>query len=270
MPVADLTQHPVFVLGSVRSGTSVVALSLLKCGRYEGFGEGHLLPLVDELLATTREYYDKISPSDHTGSLLTHTPLLTFEKAIRQIFVHLTRAKFPSGYWVDKTPSLKGVLTAPLMREIWPNARFIFVQRRLLENLVSRLRKFPECSLEHHYREWVDVLQSWRKVHASLADCSIVIEQMELARSPDRVGAELAEFLELPASCAAELRSFLALGRPEQTSASIEARETLDLLGISSADREALHAFCDPTMIEFGYSYGTEYYSETGPIRAIA
>ena len=57
IPFRDETQHPVFILGPARSGTSALALALLKSGRYEGYGEGHLLPLAHTLISTVDTYY---------------------------------------------------------------------------------------------------------------------------------------------------------------------------------------------------------------------
>src|SRR5579863_10032735 len=47
---SDPSQHPVFILGTTRSGTSAVSLALLKSGAYGGAGEGHVLELLGDLL----------------------------------------------------------------------------------------------------------------------------------------------------------------------------------------------------------------------------
>lgn len=45
--------------------------------------------------------------------------------------------------WVDKTPDPRMIKCVPRLKRAWPNAKFIFVKRRGIENLESRIKKFP-------------------------------------------------------------------------------------------------------------------------------
>ena len=141
-PITDEGQFPVFVLGPARSGTSAMALGLLDSGRYSGYGEGHLLPLAHDLLATADTYYRRYAEAG-ADTLLGRVPIAAFQSLIRRSFVQLARDVFPTRFWLDKTPTVAMVHAAPLMKELWPNARFIFMKRRVIENVLSRLRKFP-------------------------------------------------------------------------------------------------------------------------------
>ncbi len=260
MPMADLTQHPVFILGPARSGTSALALALIKCGVYEGFGEGHLLPLAGELLAAVRRFYEVKRTPEGEDTLLERVPAVTFDRAIRRSFVQLTRSLFPSGYWVDKTPTVEAVRAAPLMREIWPNAKFVFVKRRVVENIASRIRKFPNEPLEYHYQDWAAVLQAWLAVRGPLGDCALEIEHLEMAREPEKVGGEIARFLKLDSRIAWRFEASLRSDRPQQTGEVIGKIESLDALSLPDSRLQDVHADCDDMMREFGYSYGEEYF----------
>lgn len=262
LPVADDRQFPVFILGPARSGTSALALGLLKTRRYEGYGEGHLLPLALELLRTAHKYYDASAAKEKDDTLIRKIPVRTFERLVRRSFVQLTRSAFPSGYWLDKTPTVEMVRAAPLMRELWPNARFIFIKRRVIENVISRLRKFPQDSLEEHYMDWHGVMHAWLDVRHILANVSIEVDHLELARSPADVSTKLSDFLGLTGDQSQKLANSLAGDRPEQTSDNFAAVHTLEDLNLTEEERERLTEQCNPVMAAFGYDYSGQYFSQ--------
>lgn len=85
------------------------------------------MPLAKELLHTADTYYATHRDLTSNDTTLRAIHLSTFQRVVRRGFVQLTREAFPSGYWIDKTPTAEMIRAAPLMREIWPNARFIFM-----------------------------------------------------------------------------------------------------------------------------------------------
>src|SRR5581483_8649104 len=141
MPTSDSNQFPVFVLGPARSGTSAITLALLQSGSYIGSGEGHLLPLSHQILSIIEQQYRLAGMQGSTA--LTRVSSDAFQKLIRRAFVKLAADLFPAPRWLDKTPTVEAVRASLLMRELWPNARFIFMKRRVIENVLSRQRKFP-------------------------------------------------------------------------------------------------------------------------------
>ena len=140
-PTSDETQLPLFILGPARSGTSVITLALLESASYVGTGEGHLLPLAHALVSAIDRYYQRHAHDPNT--MLGRVPIDAFQKLIRRSFVKLSADLFPTARWLDKTPTVEMVRASVLMKEIWPNARFIFMKRRVIENVLSRLRRFP-------------------------------------------------------------------------------------------------------------------------------
>lgn len=260
VPVIDAEPRPMFVLGPARSGTSALALALLGSGHYEGHGEGHLLPRAHHLLVAVDAYYAGRDAMGGPDTRLRSTHVSAFQRMVRRGFIQVSRAAYPTGRWIDKTPTAEMVRAAPLMRELWPNARFIFLKRRVIENVASRRRKFPHETLENHYNDWVDVLTTWTGVRGHLGDAAMEVEQFELAQRPVAAAAAIAAFLDLPAPAADRLRTVLADSNPEQTAATLGAVETLESLDLSPSQEWDLRAACGPVMAAYGYGFGEEYY----------
>lgn len=261
IPVVDTEAHPVFVLGPARSGTSALALALLGSGHYEGHGEGHLLPLAHHLLLAVDAYYAGHETVGGSDTRLRSTHISAFQRMVRRGFIQVSRAAYPSGRWIDKTPTAQMVRAAPLMQALWPNARFIFLKRRVIENVSSRRRKFPHETLENHYRDWVDVLTAWTGVRGQLGAAAMEVEQFELARHAAATADAIAAFLDLPTPAADRFRAVLAAGNPEQTSAALGEMETLGGLDLSPAQEAELRAACGPVMAAYGYGFGEDYYN---------
>ena len=145
MPTSDAAQLPVFILGPARSGTSAITLALLESGSYIGAGEGHLMPLAHGLLSAIDRHYQ---PAGEQSTMLSRVPSDVFQKLVRRAFVQLASDLFNTPRWLDKTATVEMVRASLLMRELWPHARFIFMKRRVIENVLSRRRKFPDGTTE--------------------------------------------------------------------------------------------------------------------------
>ena len=193
IPTSDPSQFPVFILGPARSGTSAVTLALLESAAYIGSGEGHLMPLLHPLLAVVDQHYRRVGGDPHT--MLGRVSISAFQKLIRRSFIQLARDLFPTPRWLDKTPSVEMVRAAPLMRELWPNARFIFMKRRVIENVLSRQRKFPQDSVDRHYSDWIAVMKAWIDVRDSLGDAYLEVEHRQLVVSPEETAVDDLRFL---------------------------------------------------------------------------
>jgi hypothetical protein len=258
-PTSDEKQLPVFILGPARSGTSAITLALLESGSYVGTGEGHLLPLAHGLVGAIDEYYHDRAKDPNT--MLGRVPIDAFQKLIRRSFVKLATDLFPTVRWLDKTPTVEMVRASVLMKELWPSARFIFMKRRVIENVLSRQRKFPEDSTERHYSDWVAVMTAWLAVRGKLGAAALEIEHRELVLDPDVVATSIASFLKLPEAAAARFHRYLNNSRPEQTDEIFGAIYSLDRLGLNENDARRMTAACDPIMHALGYSYDESYFA---------
>jgi len=256
---SDEKQLPVFILGPARSGTSAITLALLESGSYVGTGEGHLLPLAHDLLGAIDRYYQSRAKDPNT--MLGRVPIDAFQKLIRRSFVKLASDLFPTARWLDKTPTVEMVHAAVLMKELWPNARFIFMKRRVIENVLSRRRKFPEDSTELHYSDWAAVMEAWLAVRGKLGAAALEIEHRQLVLDPEAVATSIADFLKLPDAAAARFRRYLNKSRPEQTDEDFGAIYSLERLHLDENDARRMTAVCDPIMHALGYSYDESYFA---------
>jgi Sulfotransferase family len=261
-PRSDLSQYPVFVLGSARSGTSAMAQALLKLPRYCGPEEGHLLDLIEPLISVVRSFYiaRSVERSEGKNTLIGQVPPNFFEDGLSSLFVQLARNAFSKDYWVDKTPTYEIIDSASLLRRIWPNARFLFLRRRPIENILSRRRKFPSLSLSQHCRDYARVMQSWANVRNMMTGAAIEIDHLFLARNPQIVAAKLARMLSLGESEALQLEQSLAFDRPERTSDSFGAITALDKVGWERDDLDTFLSTCGPIMAMYGYDTGESYF----------
>jgi hypothetical protein len=259
MLTSDASQFPVFILGPARSGTSAITLALLESGSFIGTGEGHLMPLAQRLISEIDQQYRRADADEDTT--LARVSRDAFQNLIRRAFVKLATELFPTPRWLDKTPTVEMVRAAVLMRELWPNARFLFMKRRVIENVLSRRRKFPGDSTERHYSDWAAVMAAWLEVRGQLGNAALEIDHRQLVLDPDVVASSVASFLELPEAAAARFGRYLRASRPEQTDDNFGATYTLQHLGLEPQHAARLIAVCDPLMTAFGYGYGEVYYN---------
>jgi len=258
LPTSDASQSPLFVLGPARSGTSAITLALLESGSYIGTGEGHLMPLAHELLSVIDEHYRRAGSDRNTA--LGRVSSDAFQKLVRRAFVKLASELFPSPRWLDKTPTVEMVRASVLMRELWPNARFIFMKRRVIENLLSRRRKFPDGTTENHYSDWAAVMTAWLAVREKLGGAALEIDHRQLVVDPQEVASLIAAFLELEKPAAARFTDYLSGSRPEQTDGNFGATYSIEHLGLDEHGARRMMEVCDPVMSAFGYGYGDTYY----------
>ncbi len=141
---SDIGQHPVFVLGAARSGTSAMAQALLKLDRFEGHYEGHLLDLMAHLSVAVNKFFtektDDIAPGRNTTVSL--VPKSCFQDTLDELFVRVTRSIFLEGVWLDKgTPNSNMIYLAPRFRRMWPNSRFISPETQIYRRTQRRRRR---------------------------------------------------------------------------------------------------------------------------------
>jgi hypothetical protein len=260
--IIDSKQHPVIVLGAARSGTSAMAQALTTSGVYEGFEEGHFLDLLQPMLRSVEDFYEARAEewSPARSTLIRNIPQRFIVDGVQHIFIQAARHAFPTGRWVDKTPRPSMINVAPLLREIWPNARFIFMRRRAIENLESRLRKFPNTDFETHCREWALVIQNWYAIADQLKGAALEVDQLYLARNPAAVTATLRDFLRLSDESVSRIAQALATDQPERTESHFGAIADITNLGWTPQQLDIFRSACGEAMRLAGYSEGSDYY----------
>jgi hypothetical protein len=176
-----------------------------------------------------------------------------------QLLLRVAADGYKTRFWIDKTPTRDMVQSVPVLAETWPKARFVFMKRRGLENLMSRLRKFPAIGFEAHCVDWAAIMYDWRKVRSSVPGKFVEIEQRSLLLDPvgwaERVGAVIgldeAEIRALGARLSSE--------RAEMTDPTAQIFADISETGWSAEMIEMFRATCGPEMDAYGYTYDGRY-----------
>ena len=247
-----------FIVGAARSGTTAILFGLIQATRYAGFYEGHAFDLASRLVSAVEAHITakKELPirSYHLGHL--------GKQAIHSRIVELMRqfsAGFTVRYWADKTPTSDMVRSVPVLAEAFPLARFVFMKRRGIENVSSRLRKFPTSSFEFDCREWVASMAAWRAVRDQVTGRFVEIDQCDLSRKPEQVADRIGVLLSLSAEEIERLGKQFRDRRPEATGSDSGVVSNITGVGWTNEMIDLFRKICDAEMQAYGYTYDERY-----------
>ena len=254
------THSPVFVIGSPRSGTSALVDALFSVG-YHGFREGNLLPLLPVLAKTIDRHWSFFGKGG-AEVLVSNVDPEKIKAKIAFIFKDVVDALNPTAPWMDKSGNPEMIEAIPFLLTLWPDSRFIFAKRRALENIVSRMQKFPG-NFEYHCRDWAKNMETWRHRRQSLpADCWVEIDQQDMIRKPEACAAHLAGLLNLSVGQRDTLSAIFARSRPQQTAVGTAQRVlSLDATW-NEHQRQLFKLLCGPEMKAYGYSLDETYWQQ--------
>lgn len=254
-----MLRHPVFVVGSPRSGTSALVDVLLAAG-YSGFREGMLLSLMHGLDQQVERHFKVFTqPSDQV--LISRVDKDDLKDRLFRVFREVAEAHNGAAPWFDKTGNHDMILAIPVLRRLWPGSVFVFARRRGIENIVSRVRKFPGHGFEYHCRDWARTMWAWRQVRGGLPeDARAEVDQQDMIGRPEAVADRLCAFLGLPPERQAALVRTMRQNRPQQTEAGTAARRlTLETAGWDAAQAELFRLHCASEMAAYGYTTDEGY-----------
>lgn len=255
-------KKPVFILGSPRSGTTIIVTALKAATNADGYFEGHFLPLITLLEREIIKYYkDREDLILNKQLMIAHTPKNQLEKRIFQIFSNICDSLFESQIWFDKTPGVKMIKTAPYLNRVWPNSRFIFARRRGIECIMSRLRKFPNVSFEEHCKIWQLCMENWLNLRDKLKNSYIEIDQRDISLSPRLMATKIGQFLEIEPEQIEQIEQVFSTKRPEYTGGN-ELEKAIDITetGWNEEQIAIFKKYCSPVNEKFGYSESSSYY----------
>jgi len=211
--------RPILIVGSPRSGTSVLLSAIRDGAGVPGFGEGHLLPLVHAMVQAVEMHYKrKAGVIGHEAHLITHVDASFWREALFETVRSVYGTLHDERRWVDKTGDGNMIRACPLLCEVWPEVRFVFARRRGIENVLSRLRKFPRLDLRTHAQHWAECMNAWRGVRNDLAGRCVEIDQRDIGTRPVEVAERLRGFLGFDVLAREKMITILSGQRPQQTS----------------------------------------------------
>lgn len=255
-----MAKSPVFIVGSPRSGTSALVKALVTVG-YHGYNEGNFLPLmriIERAVDNHFAIFGKPNPNRLTAQI-DRTKLL---HGIQGIFRQLANEAHPHPLWFDKSGHAEMIPAIPILRRLWPDSVYVFCKRRAIENVASRLKKFPAQDFERHCAGWAKIMAAWRAVRAELpAEVFLEVDQQDLIRDTEGISARIAALLQLDAEQQRTLIKTFKSRRPQETTKGSAAQvHSLESIGWSAAQLATFQRHCGPEMEAYGYGSGSEYY----------
>lgn len=227
---------------------------------YSGFREGNFLSLV-RVLERDVERHFKMFANQNPAVLISRLEKSRLLSRILDVITEAAAQQQLGELWFDKTGNPEMIEAIPRLRTVWPDAVFIFAKRRGIENVLSRLKKFPGHTFEYHCRDWAQNMSAWQFVREQLGDQGIEIDQQEIIRKPEATAGRLVHFLGLPAEARRQIYKTFTNNRPEQTSIDSATRVvTLDNVGWDPEQRSTFLRLCVREMEFFRYSFTDDYW----------
>jgi hypothetical protein len=250
---------PVFIVGSPRSGTSALAGVMRNIG-YHGFLEGNFLSLLRHTDVLVDRHYVWFPETDEERVMLANIDKRDLKRRLFEVFRTTVNDLNPKEPWFDKSGNPEMILAIPIVRELWPGSVFVFAKRRGIENVISRMKKFPNHTFEYHCSDWAKNMAAWRTIRRQLPPgCFIEVEQRDMIQQPERTAQSLCAFLQVDESAVSAAYKVMSTRRPQESSEG-SASKTFSLAesGWTVEQTETFLKHCETEMKEFGYTMDLE------------
>lgn len=173
--------------------------------------------LVDMINTVRREKQTGIG-HDVFGTGLHH---LDPDALIRELFDGYERylaEEFACSHILDKTPTVAPIRAAPDLAAYHREAKFLYCSRRHVDNVHSKLMKFPDVTLEEHVAEWAACHAAWLGARAKLdaqGQEYLELDFFDLATDCAAVAARIGAYLGLDGDETAGIAHYLSSQRPQ-------------------------------------------------------
>ena len=264
-----LTYRPenvVFVVGSPRSGTTAVGNAVQKAFDTVIHGESHLAEIIISLVERAQKALLGSPARNIDGMLVNEITPADMQMNVIQLLKRLHRQFYGDSLVLDKTPGGPNIQALWLMLRAYPNAKVIFCKRRGIENVISRLKKFPQVSFSDHCTQWRQTFSIWGQTvrlntrELCAKDWHFEIDQFRLACEPDAITKELSDWLGLSEVQQQRALEYLKYQSPQKTSDYKKALD-FDELEWSQEQKQVFIDTCGEQMEKQGYSLGSDYFA---------
>jgi hypothetical protein len=256
------------VLGSPRSGTTIVGQMVQIGFAVESHGESHVAQGFELLSTEAEKYFSQSTAAKTNGTLCNEVPSLFVKAQLILAMRNLYQRIYRGADIVDKTPGNKMLQSLPLFFLAFPQTKVIYCKRRGIENIVSRQRKFPKVSFKGHCEQWSRNIELWKRVKRTISsrlkheDWFIEMEQYELANFGEKCSTEMVKFLEVPGTRLQSIINYQADNVLQKTAVNHQLAKSIDDTDWSAQDKTTFRYICSKVMSECNYSYDNSYYNK--------
>lgn len=221
--MGDPTDKPIFIVGMIRSGTTLVEQIVSSHPKVYGAGE---LDTIKNIAMAIPRATKSSKPFPYCVAELNETAI---KQGAKRYFDDITAMSDGSPYVTDKMPG--NFFHAGLIEILFPNARIIHTRRNPLDNCLSAyFNKFQTGQqfsydltfLGKYYREYARLMEHWRKV---LPKPMLEVQYEELVANQEEMSRRIVEFcgLEWDDRCL----EFHKNERPIRTASSWQVRQPM-------------------------------------------
>jgi hypothetical protein len=249
-----------YILGTTRSGTSALRNALAET-KFKGPGEGHLVPLLEDLLGVVYKQKTSGLGAKSSGNGLFRMSEHEMGVSIFLGYEHYLQKTYGSEFIVDKTPTIEPIKFSSHLNRFHSSAKFIHCARRHIDNIISKCRKFPEVPFEIHCREWTDCSLAWEEKKPQLNGNFIEFDYFDLVNDVIGVSIRVADYLGLSEEERNIFNNYIGVQRPEG-SKETELGRVARFSDVEWTDKEKIDfmRICEPRGSQLGY--GLDYYFE--------
>jgi hypothetical protein len=256
------------VVGSPRSGTTVVGNMIQQAYQVKAHGEAHLAELFSKLIEQTSQYITSGPAALNKGTLVWEMPAILLKAQLIKQLRDLYITYYGTTAIVDKTPGIPMLQALPLLLLAFPNAKVVYCQRRGIENVASRIRKFPKVKFEGHCRQWAQAVKVWQRTKKAISamltreDWFIEVEQFNLATSPKNVTQTIGDFLGTNDASINRMFNYQAEKSPQVTGGKPSDITSIERLNWAEEQKAFFISHCGTLMSDLGYSFDESYFKK--------
>lgn len=239
---------PIFILGNPRTGSSTVSDCLRELLGIQGYHEGQFNNLKEY------EANKDIAIGNINRELFFNNILHSFKNTYESLFDDSQK------YWIDKTPD-SNLYEIKQILYLWPDSKFIMLKRRSLENIKSRLIKFPSDDFQYHCQSWNNIMQNWYHLDKTLLkDNFIEIEHYDMLFNIEKVAKDITSLLPDYKDKEEQIISFFQTNYNQSTTGKKPEIVDIDTIGWTDDQKMIHHKTCGETLNLYNYSLDKNYF----------
>src|SRR5262249_16478982 len=113
-----MAEYPVFIVGSARSGTSILVTALHGAG-YSGYNEGNFLSLL-RIIERSIDRHFAVFGSNHPRELTSHVDVKRLKADLFGVLAKVVSDQFDGRPWFDKTGHVEMIEAIPVLAKYGP------------------------------------------------------------------------------------------------------------------------------------------------------